>query len=217
MFSTVPGFDNPKAALRSENEIKRGAAVAICWTVLADSGAVMTGMVGRHLFVSPGQGLEQVLGPGGESVLPALVDAMLPALLAGVMIAVVLSAIMSTVDSLLVVASSAFVRDYYQKTRHPDLADSALVSMSRRTTAVLAVLALGLALTVSVLSPNRTIFWFVIFGWSGIAATFCPVMILALSWQRYNVWGALASMLTGALGVPAHADQSGPACRGQRC
>ena len=189
-------------ALRSENEISRGAGVAIMWTVLADSGAVMTGMVGRHLFVSPGQGLEQVLGPGGEGVLPALVDAMLPALLVGVMIAVVLSAIMSTVDSLLVVASSAFVRDYYQKTRHPDLPDSVLVSMSRRTTAVLAVLALGLALTVSVLSPNRTIFWFVIFGWSGIAATFCPTMILSLFWKGMTTRGALAAMITGFVSVP---------------
>ena len=189
-------------ALRSESEISRGAGVAIAWTVLADSGAVMTGMVGRHLFVRPGQGLEQVLGPGGEGVLPALVDAMLPALLVGVMIAVVLSAIMSTVDSLLVVASSAFVRDYYQKTRHPELPDSTLVSMSRRTTAVLAVVALGLALSVSVLSPDRTVFWFVIFGWSGIAATFCPTMILSLFWKGMTARGALAAMITGFVAVP---------------
>ena len=50
--------------------------------------------------------------------------------------------------------------------------------------------------------PNRTVFWYAIFGWSGIAATFCPVIILSLCWPRYNVRGALASMVTGFLCVP---------------
>ena len=159
-------------------------------------------MIGRHLFLTPGQSLEEVLGPGGEGVLPAMVDSLLPTLLVGVMIAVVLSAIMSTVDSLLIVASSAFVRDYYQKTLHPELPDAALVSMSRKTTAVLALAALGVALTVAALSPDRTIFWFVIFGWSGIAATFCPTMVLSLFWKGMTARGALVAMITGFVSVP---------------
>ena len=40
--------------LRDESEIKQGATVAIIWTILADSGAVVTGMVGR-LLTQPGQ------------------------------------------------------------------------------------------------------------------------------------------------------------------
>ena len=43
---------------------------------------------------------------------------------------------------------------------------------------------------------------YVIFGWPGLAATFCPVLVLALAWPRYSARGALASMLTGALCVP---------------
>jgi Na+/proline symporter len=69
-------------------------------------------------------------------------------------------------------------------------------------TLALAVAALAVALSVSVASPDRTIFWYAIFGWSGIAATFCPALILALSWPRYHVRGALASMVTGALCIP---------------
>ena len=63
-------------------------------------------------------------------------------------------------------------------------------------------MALAIALSVSYVSPNRTIFWYAIFGWSGIAATFCPAVILALSWPRYHVRGAIASMVTGALCIP---------------
>ena len=48
---------------------------------------------------------------------------------------------------------------------------------------VLAILALGVSIVISIISPTRTVFWFVIFGWSGIAATFCPVIILSIFWK----------------------------------
>lgn len=189
-------------ALRSPRELRAGTLVAITWTVLADGGAVLVGLVGRYLLTSPGQAVDQVLGESGQGVLPEMVAALLPPLLVGLFIAVVLSAIMSTVDSLLVVASSAVVRDWYQKVRHPDLPDDRLVGMSRRATFVLALLALALALLVAVLSPSRSVFWFVIFGWSGISATFCPTIILSLFWSRMTSRGALAAMLAGFASVP---------------
>jgi len=189
-------------AIRSELEIRRGTVVAITWTLLADTGAVLTGMVGRHLLVAPGQAVDKALGTGGENVLPMLVEHLLPLLLIGLFIAVVLSAIMSTVDSLLVVASSAAVRDYYQKTFHPDIPDAALLGQSRRATLALALIALAIALGVAYATPGHTVFWFVIFGWSGISATFCPTIILSLFWARFTARGALAAMATGFLCVP---------------
>ena len=189
-------------ALRDEGEIRYGTWVAILWTVLADGGAVLTGMIGRPLLTTPGTPVEAALGNGGQEVLPALVEHLFPAVLVGLYIAIVLSAIMSTVDSLLVLASSAAVRDYYQKVRHPELPDDRLVPMSRAVTFALALVALLVALVVSVLSPTRTIFWFVIFGWSGIAATFCPTMILSLFWKGLTRRGALAAMVAGFAAVP---------------
>jgi Na+/proline symporter len=117
-------------------------------------------------------------------------------------VAAVLAASMSTIDSLLLVASSAVTRDVYQKLRRPDLLDRTLTGFSRRVTLVLAVVALVIALIVSFVSPDRTIFWYAIFGWSGIAATFCPALILALFWPRFQVRGALTAMLTGAICIP---------------
>jgi sodium/proline symporter len=64
-------------------------------------------------------------------------------------------------------------------------------------TIILAVVALAMAITISILSPERTIFWFAIFGWSGIAATFCPMMVMSLFWSGFTERAAIASMLTG--------------------
>ncbi|MFK7989068.1 MAG: sodium/proline symporter [Sandaracinaceae bacterium] len=189
-------------ALKSEHEIKKGAAVAILFTVLADAGAVLIGMVGRALLTEPGQALDSVLGNQGEDVLPLAVEALLPLVLVGVFVAIVLSAIMSTVDSLLVLAASALVRDWHQKVRRPELPDEALVGLSRKATFGLAAVALLISLGVAVTTPDRTVFWFVIFGWSGISATFCPVTILSLFWSRMTAKGAMAAMATGFLAVP---------------
>ncbi len=192
-------------ALRDEAEIGRGAAVALLWTLLADSGAVLTGMIGRVLLDRPGEpmiGPDALLGKGGQDVLPLLVEHLLPAALVGLFIAIVLSAIMSTVDSLLVLASSAAVRDVYQQVLHPELPDETLVRHSRTATLLLGLCALVIAIAVAVFVPGRTVFWFVIFGWSGIAATFCPVTILSLAHPGTTRQGAMAAMVTGFLGVP---------------
>lgn len=189
-------------SLRSTKEIRPGATVAVVWTLLATTGAVLVGMVGRALLMTPGQGLEQELGQGGQEALPLLVDAAVPPWAIGIYIAIVLAAIMSTVDSLLVLASSAFVRDYYQKVRHPEMPDRQLLGRSRRMTFLLAAAALAITSTVAVLVPGRTVFWFAIFGWSGISATFCPTMILSLFWTGLTARGALAAMLAGFASVP---------------
>jgi len=192
-------------ALRDEKEIGKGTLVAFVWTLLADGGAVLVGMVGRASLHQAGVemiGKEAVLGNGGEKVLPLLVEQTMPAVIVGLYIAIVLSAIMSTVDSLLVVAASAAVRDGYQKIMHPGMKDDTLVSLSRKATFGIALVALAVSMTVALLSETRTIFWFVIFGWSGIAATFCPTMILSLFWKGLTKRGALAAMLTGFVCVP---------------
>ena len=189
-------------AIKNTKEIEKGKWVAVLYTLLTDTAAVTIGMIGRYLLTSNGQDPELILGPAGENVLSLLLSQVMPTIIIGIYIAAVLSAVMSTVDSLLVVASSAVTRDFYQQIINPKVDQKWLINFSKKVTLGLALLALGVALSVSVLSPGRTVFWFVIFGWSGIAATFCPVIILSIFWKDFNENGAIASMVTGFLCVP---------------
>jgi sodium/proline symporter len=136
-------------SLRSVDEIRPGAIVAVIWTLLATTGAVLIGMAGRAMLVTPEQAMTEKLGQGGQQVLPLLVADAVPEWAVGLYIAIVLAAIMSTVDSLLVLASSAFVRDYFQKVRHPDMTDEQLLGRSRTVTFLLAAAALGIAFAVA--------------------------------------------------------------------
>jgi sodium/proline symporter len=188
-------------SIKSENEIDKGKWIALLFTLLTDAAAVTIGILARIYFTSEGQDPEAVLGTGGEDVLSLITNEFLPTILVAIFIAIVLSAIMSTIDSLLILASSAITRDFYQKILRPDIKDEDLTNFSRLVTVGMALVALGIAILLYYLYPDRQIFWIMIFGWSGIAATFCPVIILSLFWKGYTEKGAIASMITGFTSV----------------
>ncbi|MFT5765876.1 MAG: sodium/proline symporter [Saprospiraceae bacterium] len=188
-------------SIKNEAEIDKGKWVAIVFTLLTDAAAVSIGVLARVLFTENGQDPEAVFGIGATDVLNMMTENFLPYVLVAIYVAIVLSAIMSTIDSLLIIASSAITRDFYQKIFRPDLKDHELTNISRIVTVVMAVIALGIAMAIALLSPERQVFWVIIFGWSGIAATFCPVIILSLFWKGYSEKGAIASMVSGFLSV----------------
>lgn len=188
-------------SIKDEMEIDKGKWVAIAFTLLTDAAAVTIGILARVLFTENGQDPEVVFGVGATDVLSMMTENFLPHLLVAIYIAIVLSAIMSTIDSLLIIASSAITRDFYQKIFNPEIKDEQLTKLSRIVTVIMAVVALGIAMTIALVSPERQVFWVIIFGWSGIAATFCPVIILSLFWKGYSEKGAIASMIAGFVSV----------------
>jgi len=189
-------------AIKDEEELNKGKWVALGFTFLVGASAVSIGILGRFIIVGVGVDPEVALGNGAQNVLPDLVEHTFPPLLVGLYVAAVLSAIMSTVSSLLILASGAITHDFYQKIINPAMGGASATRLSRYVTITLAIIALAIALTVAFLSPERTIYWFVIFGWSGIAATFCPMVILSLFWRGYTASGAIASMIVGFLSIP---------------
>jgi sodium/proline symporter len=117
-----------------------------------------------------------------------------PAIFTAIFLVIVLAAIMSTADSLLILASSAVVRDVVQKIFHPDLSERRLSLYGKLTTVVIGAGALILAV-----GEVRMIFWFVLFAWSGLASAFTPVILCSLFWGGTTRAGALAGMVGGFL------------------
>jgi len=168
---------------KSRGEIVNGSVIAVICIVVFDIGAVFAGMAGRVLF----GGLADP-----ETILPIMSTELFPAVLTGMFLIIVLAAILSTVDSLLILASSAVVRDVVQKVYNPDLTERQLSMLGRLTTAVIGIGALALALP-----EVRVVFWFVLFAWSGIASAFAPVVLCSLFWKGTTRAGAIAGMIAG--------------------
>jgi len=184
-FMGVPQLMVRFMSARSEKSLVPAMTISIAVILLFDLGAVLTGMAGRALM--PGLG-------DPEQVLPLLSNSLLPPVWAGVMMVVVLAAIMSTVDSLLILASSAVVRDYWQQIRGTTLSDHALANRGKLVTLIIGLIGIGFAL-----HQTPLIFWFVLFAWSGLGAAFGPVLLCALWYPKTTLGGAVAGMLGGFL------------------
>jgi Na+/proline symporter len=129
----------------------------------------------------------------GERALMALSLQMLPPVLAGLMLAAVISAILSTVSSQLLVAASAVSYDVVEGAMDRRADDRRSLVLGRWTVAAVGMLGVLLALT-----EVRLVFWFVLFAWSALGASFGPLVLLSLTRNAVNRHGALAAMLTGS-------------------
>jgi sodium/proline symporter len=186
-FLGVPQLLVRYMAIRDERDVPQAAAISIGCLFVFLTGAVLTGMAGRALFPDLAD---------HESVMPLMSRELFPPLVTGVLLTVVLAAIMSTVDSLVLLASSAVVRDIAQQALGVHADDHRLSTWSKIVTVLIGVIATAIALV-----EVRGIYWFVLFAWSGLGAAFGPVILCALFWKGMTRAGALAGMLAGFLTV----------------
>jgi sodium/proline symporter len=110
------------------------------------------------------------------------------------MMVIVLSAIMSTVDSLLLLASSAVVRDTMQKILGSTKSDKVLAGYGKIVTILIGIIGIAFAV-----KDVKLIFWFILFAWSGLGAAFGPVIICMLYYKKTTLAGVAAGMLGGFL------------------
>ncbi|MDQ0482569.1 sodium/pantothenate symporter [Guptibacillus hwajinpoensis] len=156
-------------------------------------GTVVVGviMLGMHLAGVFGRAVL----PGievGDTVMPKLAMEVLPAWLAGIVLAAPMAAIMSTVDSLLLLVSSAVVKDVYLNYVKPDASDQTIKRFSIGVTTVLGVLVFAMAV-----NPPELLIWLNLFSFGGLEAAFIWPVVMGLYWKRGNASGAMASILVG--------------------
>lgn len=171
-------------ALRNTRDVKRIALIGIVWMMIAYYGAVLIGMSGLALF----PGLEDP-----EQIFPTLTVELLPWWLAGIIVSAALSAMMSSIDSMLLIASSTIAEDMWNKIFNKgELREDKTILISRIATAVLGAFAIIIAL-----NPLDSVFWLAVFAWAGLATCFGPPIILSLFWKKVTKIGAIAGMITG--------------------
>ncbi len=178
-------------ASRDRKTLSDGGLMATIVIILFDLGAVLTGMAGRVLHPA-------IADP--EGILPLLASDLMPPLVTGLFLVAVLAAIMSTADSVLLLASSAAVRDVLQKVIGARggrlgrfVADEArVVRLGKGVT-----FGLGVVGALVALPEVRVVFFFVLFSWSGLGCAFAPVAILGIFWKRMTLPGAVAGMVVG--------------------
>jgi sodium/proline symporter len=105
----------------------------------------------------------------------------------------ILAATISSSDSYLLIAASAFSKNIFQGICKKNATDKQVMIVTRITLLVLALIGILIAL-----DENSVIFQIVSFAWAGFGATFGPLMLFSLFWKRINKTGAIAGMVSGA-------------------
>lgn len=173
-------------ALRHTRDVKRIALIGIIWMMIAYYGAVLIGLSGLVLFPNIGD---------PEHIFPLMTIELLPWWMAGIIISAALSALMSSIDSMLLIASSSISEDLWNKILNKgELDEEKTILVSRIATALLGLFAIIIAL-----NPLDSVFWLAVFAWAGLATCFGPPIILSLFWKKVTKTGAIAGMIVGPL------------------
>lgn len=186
-------------AIRDENELKLSRRIAAVWVVISMSVAIFIGMIG--FSVAKAGNIPALEGSNSETVIIQIAHRLstfgiLPAIVAGMILAGILAATMSTADSQLLAASSAFSENLLKDVFGIKLTAKQTMLVARGTVVCIAAIA-----TVLASDPNSSVFRIVSFAWAGFGAAFGPVILCALFWKRSNRYGALASLIVGGVMV----------------
>jgi sodium/proline symporter len=176
-------------AIKRVEEMPTARRINISWMIISMSGAVLTGFFGIAYFAD-----NPLSNP--EEVFLEFTQVLFNPWIAGILLAAPLSAIMSTIDSQLLVSSSAVTEDFYRVFLRKKASQTELIWVGR-----IAVLAIAFIALILAHDPKNTIMDLVGYAWAGLGCSFGPIILFSLFWSRTTRNGALAGMIVGAVTV----------------
>ncbi len=175
-------------SVRSDRDLKKSARIGISWNVLIILFSVAAGCIG-HLFMGE-------IGTDSSTIFIQMVRKIFPALISGVLLSAILAASMSTADSQLLCASSAFASDVYKPViRKNRTSDREMFWAGRIVVFAIAVIAVLIASD----PGSESIMNLVEKAWGIFGAAFGPAILLSLFWKRFTFSGAVAGIVCGAV------------------
>ena len=177
-------------SVRSDKDLRKSAKIGISWNVLIILFSVAAGCVGRLLLT------ETLTEKTKELVFINMVEQIFPPVIVGILLSAILAASMSTADSQLLCASSAFASDVYKPViRKNKTSDREMFWAGRIVVLIIAVIALIVASD----ENSQGIMDLVENAWGIFGAAFGPAILLSLFWRRFSFKGAIAGIAAGAL------------------
>jgi sodium/proline symporter len=174
-------------SIKSVHKLGKSMTIAIVWVLLSLSGAVVVGFIGIAIY-------DNLSGGQQEKVFIYMIRDLFNPWFGGILLAAIFSAIMSTIDSQLLVSSSALSEDFYCKAIKKQASQREIVLVGRICVIIISIIALFLAL-----DRNNTILSIVAYAWGGFGAAFGPLVLFALFSRKTSWQSALAGMVTGTV------------------
>ncbi|NGX45257.1 MAG: High-affinity proline transporter PutP [Chlamydiae bacterium] len=170
--------------IKNPEEISASKKIGLSWQVISLLAATLVGFVGIAVFNT----LENP-----ENVFIALVREFFPPFVSGIFLCAIIAAIINAMSSMLLVLSTTIAEDFYRRFSKSVPSEKKQLLVTRLACILSAVIALTIAL------PNfSTIDALVLFAWSGLGASFGPLLIACLFFSRVTKIGAWLGIFSGA-------------------
>lgn len=177
--------------IRDLGAIRSSRRIGMSWMILSLGAATLVGLVALPLYQ---QGLSNP-----EMLFVDLVKRSFSPFVTGCILCAVLAASLNVMSSQLLVLSSIFTEDLYRKRSSTSLWAPRL-----------SILVIALFAYLVAFFKISSIYSLVHFAWSGLGASFGPLLLFALYSKNANRQGAWAGVLVGALTVAAWPTLAGP-------
>lgn len=173
-------------AYKNSQALHRAMIVGTLVVAILLFGMHLAGVLGRAL-------IPDLTIP--DQVIPTLMIQVLPPAVAGIFLAAPMAAVMSSIDSMLIQASSTLIKDLYLALKPNAIQDERKIKRFSTIT----TLSFTLLLVFAAINPPDMLIWLNLLSLGGLESAFLWVIVLGLYWKKANAAGALGSMIVGLI------------------
>ncbi len=172
--------------IKNVKEMPKAKYVGISWQILALGGATLLGIIGIYTFP---QGLENP-----QLVALEIVKTSLAPFFAALILCAILAATTNVMAAQILVVASSLAEDFYKGLFRKKATHGQVLTASRLS--VIGVAIIGYIIAYFKIS---TIYQLVLYSWSGLGASFGPLLLISLYYKKINRIGAFMGILVGGV------------------
>jgi sodium/proline symporter len=172
--------------IRRVEDMSKAKYLGISWQAIALGAATLVGLIG--IFIFP-EGLKEP-----EQVILNIVKTTLAPFFAGLVLCAILAATTNVMAAQILVVASNLSEDFYKRLFRRHATSTELLWISRGSVVLISLIGFGIAFF-----KVSTIYELVKYSWSGLGASFGPLLLMSLYLKTINKYGAFAGILVGGL------------------
>jgi len=172
--------------IRRVSEMSKAKWLGISWQTIALLSATWIGLIGIYMFP---QGLKE-----SQEVILDIVKTTFAPFFAGLVLCAVLAATTNVMAAQILVVASNLAEDLYKRLLRKTASPVELLWVTRGSVVLIALVGFIIAYF-----KITTIFQLVLYAWSGLGASFGPLLLLSMYMKDLNRYGAFFGILAGGL------------------